>query len=435
MKYFSLIIPYTAMAFNLYALIKAYEIISNKKIKISFVNIFCFLVSSFLVLLLNHSSYYLLRVIFSLLVLIVTYKIIFREEMFSLVFKTLIIYLVLLCCDFCASTIFLFFPVNSVDDLGKLSILRILCTILVSLLLMLVFLSFKIRNFINKLLKTIVNNKNNILIISIVAFIFIVYLLMSFLNATSFEMEIFSILILLMLFFMFLCIVMVFQYFKNKQSEEEQKVLLGLMDEYEKMLDSDRIKRHEMLNNLIIIKSFKDKSSYEFERTLNEIIDMYKEGKSEVYSSLYTLPSGLKGIIYYKMSKIKEANVRLNLFCSKDMDDKLEKLNSKLYFKTCKIIGILLDNAIEASEITDKKYLLIDIYYEKDELVVYVENSFQNDIEINSIYLKGVSSKGENRGYGLYIVNKIVEDTEEISLEQYIENNNFVSILKIKNPS
>lgn len=435
MKYFSLIIPYTAMAFNLYALIKAYEIISNKKIKISFVNIFCFLVSSFLVLLLNHSSYYLLRVIFSLLVLIVTYKIIFREEMFSLVFKTLIIYLVLLCCDFCASTIFLFFPVNSVDDLGKLSILRILCTVLDSLLLMLIFLTSKIRNFINKLLKTIISNKNNILIISIVAFIFIVYLFMAFLNATSFEMEIFSILILLMLFFMFLCIVMVFQYFKNKQSEEEQKVLLELMNEYEKILDSDRIKRHEMLNNLIIIKSFKNKSSKEFESTLDEIIEIYKEGKSEVYSSLYTLPSGLKGIIYYKMSKIKEANVKLNLFCSKDMDDKLEKLNSKLYFKSCKIIGILLDNAIEAAESTKDKHLLIDIYYDNTELVIYIENSFTNDIDINDIYLKGFSSKGKNRGYGLYIVNNLVKETKELNLDQYIRDNKFISILKIKNPS
>jgi len=65
---------------------------------------------------------------------------------------------------------------------------------------------------------------------------------------------------------------MIFQYFKNKHSEEEQESLLSLMSEYEKVLDQEKMNRHDMLNDLIIIKSFKDKTSKEFDNTLNDII-------------------------------------------------------------------------------------------------------------------------------------------------------------------
>jgi two-component system sensor histidine kinase AgrC len=433
MKFANLIMPYITMAFNLYAFIKVYELISSKKVKISIFNILVMLSSTLCVYFLNYSTYFPIKITVSFLVLAITYELLFKEKFKVLIFKTLLIYMILLFCDFLSSTVFLFFPIDSAIDLGKLSLLRNLVTLLDSLTLMLFFMISNINKFISKVLYFFENS--NFFNLFIISFIFIVYLLMSFLNATSFEVELFVIIIITMIFFLLLCFVLIFQYFKNKQSEEEQKVLLELMNEYEKMLDNERMNRHEMLNNLIIIKSFKHKSSVEFENTLDEIIDSYREEKSKIYSNLYKLPSGLKGIIYYKMSKIKQENVDLNLFCSKDIDDKLENLKSKLYFKSCKIIGILLDNAIEASSSSVEKYLLIDIYFESNDLVVYIENSFENDININNIYMKGVSSKGKNRGYGLYIVNKLVEETEEIDLEQYIENKKFVSILSIKNPS
>lgn len=434
MKLFNVVIPYLAMAFNLYAFLKAYSATTNNKFKINIVRVLIFLCSALVIYIANNFTNVPFKVMTSLTVLMITYKVFYKEDFTTLLFKTFIIYLVILFCDFLASTVFLFFPVSSVGDLGKLSILRVLCTILDSLLLMLIFLFKGFVSFLNKFLKYVTNNKS-IVILSVLIFSFFVFFLLSLYTSLSFDKNTFFISIVTMSFFLVLCVIMIFQYFKNKHSEEEQKSLLDLMAEYETILDNDRINRHEMLNNLIVLKSFDNKASKEYEETLNEIINEYQDKKSGFYSKLYKLPSGIKGIIYYKMANIKNLNINLELVISPLIKDNFEKLDSKLYFKVCKILGVVLDNAIEAASMTDEKLLLIDIYLEDEFLVVYLENTFNNNIDLNLIHKKGFSSKGENRGYGLYIVKKMIEETSLLNFNQNIENNRFVTIFKIKNPS
>ena len=67
-------------------------------------------------------------------------------------------------------------------------------------------------------------------------------------------------------------------------------------------------------------------------------------------------------------------------------------------------------------------------------IIFYVENSFLSNIDIDKIADKGQSSKGRNRGYGLFIANKLIKEKDDIVLEQHIDKNNFISILTIKNP-
>ena len=64
----------------------------------------------------------------------------------------------------------------------------------------------------------------------------------------------------------------------------------------------------------------------------------------------------------------------------------------------------------------------------------YIENSFSSNIDLDRITEKGESSKGSNRGYGLFIASKLIREKDDIDLEQHIDNNKFISILTIKNP-
>ena len=52
-------------------------------------------------------------------------------------------------------------------------------------------------------------------------------------------------------------------------------------------------------------------------------------------------------------------------------------------------------------------------------------------ININKINEKNYSSKGKNRGYGLYLVNKIVSSSENLEINQEILKNKFKTILSI----
>lgn len=189
-----------------------------------------------------------------------------------------------------------------------------------------------------------------------------------------------------------------------------------------------------MLNNLVTLKTYKNKSSLEYEQILDDIINSYELKKSEFYSKLYKLPSGVKGIIYYKIANIKDKNINVQLLISNEVKNEFEKLNSRLYFRTCKVLGIIMDNAIEASSESKEKSILIDIYLEDENIIFYIENSFDNNIDLKDITEKGKSSKGDNRGYGLFIANKLIKENADISLEQNINGKVFVSILTIKNP-
>lgn len=433
MKIISLMSPYISTLFNLYAFLKAYEVTIKHKVTYKFINIVLFLITAVIIIISNTFFPITLKVTISILILLINYKIIFKENLISTLFKTFIIYITLLLCDFLVSTIFLFFPISSVVELGKITIIRDLCTILDSLLLLLVFLTKSFVRFINKLLSYI-TDKQNVIILILAFSAFVLYIILGFLSAVSFSLTIYLISLLLVIFLLFLVSILIVQYFKNKTSKKEQESLLTLMNEYEKLLDNERENRHEMLNNLVILKSYKNKKGKEYERILDEIISIYEGNKSQIYTKLYKLPSGVKGIIYYKMSQIKSHGIELNLVISNDVKDRFENIIQKEYYKVCKILGILIDNAIEAASVTEEKSLLIDIYYD-DDLIIYIENSFKEIGNIEEIYKKGYSSKGKNRGLGLYIVSKIIKECDVLELEQYVDNNKFVSVLKVKNPS
>lgn len=432
LKFLSLIFCYFSIMLNIYAFVKVYGIIGHKNFKMTCSN---FIVLMFLSLITILSNYYLkspLKFLFSFFVIFISYIYYYRENIIFLLFKLFLIYMLLSLCDFIVSTVFLFFPISSVSDIGSVTILRGLCTILDSLLLILIFIINPILNFFEKLLNYILNKFNyTFLFLSFLTLI--VFLILTNISASLFNIWNFTISTLLILFFLCLCVVIIFQYFKNKHNEEEQLSLLNLMNEYERILDNDRINRHEMLNNLVTLKTYKNKSSLEYEQILDDIINSYELKKSEFYSKLYKLPSGIKGIIYYKIANIKDKNINVQLLISNEVKNKFESLNSRLYFRVCKILGIIIDNAIEASSESIDKYILIDIYLEDENIIFYIENSFDNNVDLNDITEKGKSSKGDNRGYGLFIANKLVKEKDDIIFNQEVNGNNFVSILTIKN--
>ena len=86
----------------------------------------------------------------------------------------------------------------------------------------------------------------------------------------------------------------------------------------------------------------------------------------------------------------------------------------------CVILGILLDNAIEAAKESDEK--IVNVKFQrnkKNNKVVIVENSYKDkDIDITKIFEKGYSTKPESpdHGLGLWNVKRILSHTSELEL-------------------
>lgn len=99
-----------------------------------------------------------------------------------------------------------------------------------------------------------------------------------------------------------------------------------------------------------------------------------------------------------------ELNVQINLDIFLDLNE-IEQ-HMKIYEFT-RILGILLDNAIEAAQECDDKIINVTFRKEsnKHRIIIIIENTYPNkDVDIDNIFEKGVSSKRKKRKYWTWIM-------------------------------
>ncbi len=103
-----------------------------------------------------------------------------------------------------------------------------------------------------------------------------------------------------------------------------------------------------------------------------------------------------------------------------------------------RILGILLDNAIEATRKANNKYVRLEFKYDKRKCadVIKVINTYDTNtninINLNEIYNKGFSTKEVKSGIGLWEVKKLVNKNKNSQIYATIENNKFVQNLIIE---
>ena len=234
--------------------------------------------------------------------------------------------------------------------------------------------------------------------------------------------------ILLMISLISLLSISIYNSFRVTKEMEKTETLLNFITKYEETIDKNRINKHEMLNNLLMLKTFDDKNSIEFDNVLNDLIKEYD--KSGGIKNIYKLPAGLKGMFYYKLNNIDDLNLNVNI--SKRIVDISKKISRKDYVVLCKTLGIVLDNAIEASLKSKEKYIGIEVYNNKNEYTIIIDNSCKDKVNLGKINNKNYSTKGKGRGLGLYILNNIINNSNCIKLIQSFDNMIFTSIIKVK---
>lgn len=116
---------------------------------------------------------------------------------------------------------------------------------------------------------------------------------------------------------------------------------------------------------------------------------------------------------YYESDK-KNIQINLNVFL--DLNEIEERM--KIYDFT-RILGILLDNAMDAAEECDKK--IINVTFRKDisnnMILVIIQNTYNNkDVDTEEIYQKGITTKENHSGLGLWKVRQILMHNNNLNL-------------------
>ncbi len=114
----------------------------------------------------------------------------------------------------------------------------------------------------------------------------------------------------------------------------------------------------------------------------------------------------------YYLATEKGIEFNLDIF----MD--LNSIDMKIY-EFCRILGILLDNAIQATQECEEKHITVTIRKDnrcKRQLLI-VENTYkEKDIDTEKIFEKGYSTKEGNTGLGLWEVRQILLKNTNLNL-------------------
>lgn len=213
--------------------------------------------------------------------------------------------------------------------------------------------------------------------------------------------------------------------------------LLNIMKNYESDIEEQRTLIHESKNELMTIKcKIKDKEKESaIIKYIDSIIGDKASSNATKYSKFKYLPSnGLRGFFYYKFIEAEKRGINVSVNISKQIEKSfLGELKTEDFKDLVRIIGVYLDNAIDASSESNDKKLGIEIYLIKKDIEIIISNTFVNDIDTEKIGKETFTTKGKNHGYGLLLVKRILYSKKMFTSENRIVENLYVQKLKISN--
>lgn len=409
--------------FTLIFQILCYKEYTSKKIKITYFSVFLILINAVLTVINIYFNYSYTKLIISFSLITINCFLIFKENFNVLIIKMLYIYLIIGLSEVMLSVSILASNINNIIDFDTSVLIKVVFSIIVMVTSLLICKIKSLKGVANKLIEKI-SAKISYTFYLIVSLLLTIFLAYKFINTFQVEVYIFNLLILIC--FVSLMVNSILNHIKTKKATRQYEALLSFMSKYEKIIDESRINRHEMLNNLLILKSFKNKNSVGFSNTLNDLIELY-EKNNETIKNVYKLPSGLKGILYYKIYDMKTLNIETNLNISKGVQALFKKINDKEYSCLCRVIAILLDNAKDAASIASKRIVLIEMYFDDKGFVFRIDNTFKDRLDMSKLATMNYSTRGEGRGLGLFIANSIINKSDNMTLDQKIIDGKYFS--------
>lgn len=167
-----------------------------------------------------------------------------------------------------------------------------------------------------------------------------------------------------------------------------------------------RAQSHEFMNKLHVILGMVRMGMYDQLTTfIHTLVDHRNHEVGNVTKNIKD--PALAGFIMGKLSYARESDVTLFIEINNVIP---EPKSLATTHEVITILGNLIDNAIEAMYECPTKEIEVSLHYLPNclEIIVCDTGPGISDEIINNIFEKGFSTKGENRGYGLYLVKQSV---------------------------
>lgn len=345
---------------------------------------------------------------------------IFKVSVLKGILSEVVVLAITSCLDFVVSKTLYYILYISADMMLSIPIYRISIALATYGLIYLLTVFFKYCKLNIKLIDNISKKLRTLLIFNLILIIVVIgmhYYLIKFYTETMPSFIIFINIVSLIAYF-FISIYAIISSSKLELTERDLEGANLTIHSLRVLHDTVRTFKHDFDN---IINGI---GGYIANDDMNGLKEYYNQLLQDCHktNNLYSLsPNVINQPAIYNILATKyyvadELNIQIDLDIFLDLNE-IEK-HMKIYDFT-RILGILLDNSIEAAKDCEEKLIKVSFRKEdaKHRIIIAIENTYNNkDVNIDKIFDKGFSSKDGNTGLGLWKVRQILKRNNNLNL-------------------
>ncbi len=242
----------------------------------------------------------------------------------------------------------------------------------------------------------------------------------------------------IVLFFLFTASLILIVLHTVKENYEARKKVeyLENLNEYTKNLEmvynNLRSFRHDYINIMTSLAAYIDEKRYEelaafFHEHILPMQENLTQKNAALNNLLHIRLLELKSILYTKLLLAVNQDIEVHI----DIPDDIDSVHMDPVDLT-RMLGIYLDNAIEACLETEHPVLNLHLGKMNQDVVLIISNTFiDKGLSIAQMYKKDVTTKGDGHGIGLYNVSGILNRYDNIYHEIFIEDGLFIQKVQI----
>lgn len=220
------------------------------------------------------------------------------------------------------------------------------------------------------------------------------------------------------------------------QNEAKEKIIYNRqLNEYlttvQQQYTDLRKFKHDFQNIMLSMKTFVDQSdSVELKNYYHDIIQERSElnqVKGGNIAQVHAINSeAIRGLLIQKFFYARSKQIELNLELTQD-----HYHFEKNILIIVRILGILLDNALEYVQKTADKNVTCAITQTDDTTEITVDNPFEGNLSLKDIFTTGYTTKTDHTGFGLANARKLISETDNLYLETKIIHGHIMMTLII----